>query len=490
VSAAEHGSGVEALLAHLERFPTRNVWVAGDLMLDEYLTGPVERISPEAPVPVVRVCGSEHRLGGAANVARQIAALGAHVSLAGIIGEDEAGKRLLEMCAAERIDSRAVVPIAARRTTRKLRVLGHSQQLLRLDFEDLEPASPQICARLRAALAAGPPPDAIVLSDYAKGVLTPENIAAIAKLRADAPLVADPKHRDFSRYAGATTLTPNLQELEAAAGRRLDVADTAGLAAVARELLVRAGLKSMVVTLGGRGMLVVPADGPEVAVPAMRRDVFDVTGAGDTAIAVLALALADKVPLAQAARLANAAAGVAVSHVGAVAVSAASIRDALAAHPEGKLLARHDLAARAATWRSAGKRIVFTNGCFDLLHAGHLALLGHAARLGDVLVLAINSDDSVRRLKGPDRPLVPQAERAALLAALTYVDAVTIFDEDTPLDVLQAVRPHVLVKGGDYQPSEVVGRELVEGAGGQVEIVPLMAERSTSSLVERIRRSR
>jgi D-beta-D-heptose 7-phosphate kinase / D-beta-D-heptose 1-phosphate adenosyltransferase len=487
VSEPDRNAGIETLLGHLERFADRHLWVVGDVMLDEYLTGAVERVSPEAPVPVVRVRGSEQRLGGAANVARQIAALGARVSLAGLIGEDDAGRRLLELCAAAGIDSRAVVAVAERQTTRKLRVLGHSQQLLRLDFEDVAPCPGQLAAQLLAALSAGPRPDAIVLSDYAKGVLTDEALAGIARLRAQVPVVADPKHRDFTRYRGATTLTPNLHELEAAAGRALDVDDVPRLAAAAREQLARAGLESMVVTLGDRGMLVVPAAGPELAVPAIRRDVYDVTGAGDTAIAVLALALAESAPLTQAAQLANAAAGVAVCQVGAVAVSTASIRDALTSHPEGKLLSRHDLAARAATWRSEGKRIVFTNGCFDLLHAGHLALLGHAARLGDVLVLAINSDASVRRLKGPDRPLVPQTERAALLAALAYVDAVTIFDEDTPLATLEAVRPDVLVKGGDYQVTEVVGRELVEAAGGRVEIVPLMPERSTSSLLERIR---
>jgi D-beta-D-heptose 7-phosphate kinase / D-beta-D-heptose 1-phosphate adenosyltransferase len=490
VNASDRNAHTDALLAHLDRFPARHVWVVGDVMLDEYLTGAVERVSPEAPVPVVHVRGSEHRLGGAANVARQIAALGARVTLAGVIGDDEAGSRLRELCAAAGIDGGAVLSVAARQTTRKLRVLGQSQQLLRLDFEDAAPCGKQLSARLLEALTAAPPPDAIVLSDYAKGVLEDETLAGIMRARGNVPVVVDPKHRDFGRYRGASTLTPNLRELEAAAGRKLDGADAAGLAAVARELLTRSGLESMVVTLGGRGMLVVPRSGAELAVPAIRRDVFDVTGAGDTAIAVLALALAGGVPLGEAAELANAAAGVAVCQVGAVAVSAASIRDALASHPEGKLLSRHDLAARAATWRSQGKRIVFTNGCFDLLHAGHLALLGHAAQLGDVLVLAINSDASVRRLKGPDRPLVPQGERAALLAALASVDAVTIFDEDTPLETLQVVRPNVLVKGGDYQPKEVVGRELVEAGGGRIEIVPLTPERSTSSLVERIRRSR
>jgi D-beta-D-heptose 7-phosphate kinase/D-beta-D-heptose 1-phosphate adenosyltransferase len=285
-------------------------------------------------------------------------------------------------------------------------------------------------------------------------------------------------------------VTPNLHELELACGLTLSADDTAGIAAAARRLMASSGLESMVVTLGNRGMLVVLPDAPEVSVPAMRHEVYDVTGAGDTAIAVLALALAASSPLLEAAQLANAAAGVAVCQVGAVAVSAASIRDALAAHPDGKLLSRHELAARAVTWRAEGKRVVFSNGCFDLLHAGHLALLSHAAKLGDVLVLAINSDASVRRLKGAERPLVPQAERAALLAALTFVDAVTIFDEDTPLAVLQTVKPHVLVKGGDYQPSEVIGRELVEGAGGRVVIVPLTPEKSTSSLVARIRGAR
>ena len=476
-----------ALLALPDRFTGLSIWVVGDLMIDEYVSGAVERISPEAPVPVVRAQASEHRLGGAANVARQIATLCAHVSLAGICGDDAAGEQLLALCGRAGIDTRAVLRLPGRHTTRKLRVVSHSQQLLRLDWEDAQSCTAEVSARLLAQLTAGDPPDAIILSDYAKGVLTPDTIAAIVRARGAVPLVVDPKHRDFGRYRGATTVTPNLHELEVAAGRPLDVEDMPGVAAAARTLMANAGLESMVVTLGNHGMLVVPAAGPEFPVPAMRHDVYDVTGAGDTAIAVLTLALAAQAPLAQAAQLANAAAGVSVTHVGAVAVSAASIRDALAAHPDGKLLSRHELAARAATWRAAGKRIVLSNGCFDLLHAGHLALLSQAAKLGDVLVLAINSDASVRRLKGPERPLVPQAERAALLAALTFVDAVTIFEEDTPLAVLEALRPHVLVKGGDYQPSEVIGRELVEAGGGRVVIVPLTPERSTSSLVARIR---
>jgi D-beta-D-heptose 7-phosphate kinase / D-beta-D-heptose 1-phosphate adenosyltransferase len=489
MSRDDRGGTLSALLALLDRFAKLSVWVVGDVMLDEYVTGAVERISPEAPVPVVRAHATEHRLGGAANVARQIAALGARVSLAGVVGEDAAGTALRRLCSTDRIDTRSLVTVPGRQTTRKLRVLGHSQQLLRVDWEDVGACSAQVTARLLDGLAKRPPPDAIILSDYAKGVLTAEVIAALVRDRAAVPIVVDPKHRDFGRYRGARTVTPNLRELEEAVGRTLEVADTATIAAAARALLGTAGVDSMVVTLGNHGMLVVPSAGAETVIPAIEREVYDVTGAGDTAIAVLTMALAARGELVQAAQLANAAAGVSVGQVGAVAVSALSIRDALTARPDGKLLLRHELAARAADWRSAGKRIVLANGCFDLLHAGHLALLGHAAKLGEVLVLAINSDASVRRLKGPERPLVPQAERAALLAALTFVDAVTIFEEDTPLAVLEAVRPDVLVKGGDYRPSEVIGRELVESAGGRVEIVPLTPEKSTSSLVARIRSS-
>ncbi len=480
----------EALLAVLERYAGVRVWVVGDLMLDEYVMGAVDRISPEAPVPVVRVRDTEYRLGGAANVARQAATLGAKVSLAGTVGADAAGEQLLRLCAGAGIDTRAVVELPGRATTRKLRVLGHSQQLLRLDWESAAPCPAPSTTRMVSKLAEEPRPDAIVLSDYAKGVLTPETIAAVLPLRGAAPIVVDPKHRDFTRYRGATTITPNLRELEGAAGRSLDPDDVESIASVARRLAEEAGLDAMVVTLGDRGMLLVPAGAPYTAIPAAKREVYDVTGAGDTAVAVLAVSLGAQAPLLAATQIANAAAGVSVGQVGAVAVEPASIRNALAARPEGKVLQRDALAARAASWRMAGKRVVFTNGCFDLLHSGHLSLLESAAKLGDVLVLAINSDESVRRLKGAERPLVPQAERAALLAALSFVDAVTIFDEDTPLETLKAVRPHVLVKGADYRPDQIVGRELVEAHGGRVAVVPLVPDKSTSALVERIRGTR
>ena len=475
------------LLSVIDRFAGLNIWVVGDLMLDEYVMGAVERISPEAPVPVVRVRDTEYRLGGAANVARQVATLGAKVKLAGVIGTDGAGDDFLRLCADSGIDTTAVIRLADRRTTRKLRVIGHSQQLLRLDWEDAAPCGAEVSQALISALTNGAKADAIILSDYAKGVLTPTTIAAVTAQGANAPIVVDPKTRDFTRYRGATTVTPNRKELEEATGQRLDPTDKAAVAAAARPLITAAGLTSMVVTLSEHGMLIVPAEGEPSSVAATRREVFDVTGAGDTAIAVLTLSLAAKAPLLEAARIANAAAGVSVGQVGAVAVDADSIRSELTEGPDAKVLSRKDIAARAASWRMAGKRIVFTNGCYDLLHAGHLSLLHGAAALGDILVLAINSDASVKRLKGPERPLVNEAERAALLAALACVDAVTIYDEDTPLETLHAVKPHILVKGADYKPEQVVGKDFVESYGGKVALVPLLPSKSTTALVERIK---
>jgi D-beta-D-heptose 7-phosphate kinase/D-beta-D-heptose 1-phosphate adenosyltransferase len=475
----------------LDRCSGREVWVIGDIMLDEYVHGDVSRISPEAPVPVVRVGEVQHRLGGAANVARQVAVLGARAVLAGVLGRDEPGDRIVDDCESMRIDVRGLLRDGTRRTTRKLRVLGHGQQLLRLDWEDPGTCSQALLADLFRRLVEGRPPDAIILSDYGKGVLTDVLIREVVRFGKErqCPVLVDPKRRDLVAYRGASILTPNLGELALASGRSLRADDLDAIADAARPVVEAAELDSMVVTLGDRGMLLVGSTGTREHVPAVRRAVSDVTGAGDTAMAVLATTLATGATLRQAAEIANVAAGLSVAEVGAVSIDPAQISDALDNVPRGKVLARQDLARRAAGWRIAGKRIVFTNGCFDLLHTGHLALLQEAAKLGDVLVLAINSDDSVRRLKGPERPIVTATERATLLAALSCVDAVTVFEEDTPLETLRAVRPHVLVKGQDYSIDNVVGRDLVEADGGRVALVPLVADRSTTDMVTRIRRA-
>jgi len=465
-----------------------HIWVIGDIMLDEYLVGDISRISPEAPIPVMRVRNSQLRLGGATNVAKQLATLGARASLCGHIGVDATGDSVLTACAASGIDARAVARVPGVVTTRKVRVLGHGQQVVRLDWEDGRPCPAAVAAEMIDRLRHGPPPDCIVVSDYGKGFVTAETLRRVLPIGRDlgVRVLVDPKHADLSVYRGSSILKLNLSELSLAVGRDLGSASDEDVAAPARELVADLGFEAIVVTLGDRGMVVATEEGA-MPIRAHRRAVFDVTGAGDTAMAVLALGLAVGGDLTTAAGLANLAAGLAVEQVGAASVTRTELREAVSGIWSGKVLGREDLAAQVESWKLRGLRIVFTNGCFDLLHVGHLALLREAAALGDVLVLAINSDASVRRLKGDDRPLMPQDERAALLAALDCVDAVTIFDEDTPLETLERVLPDVLVKGKDYAYDEVVGRELVEAAGGRVELVAILPDHSTSRMVERIR---
>ena len=470
----------------LRQVARARVVVAGDLMLDEYIVGHVSRISPEAPVPAVEVTGTFHRPGGAAHVAHCIAALGASAALCGVVGDDPAGAALLDACRAAGVDADAVARGAAWSTVRKVRVLAQHQQLLRMDWEAPAPVDPAVAAGLIAELTRARP-GAVVLSDYAKGFLTPAAVGALVERGAalGAPVLVDPKRRDFSVYRGARVITPNLRELEAVAGRALGPGEVAD---AARAVLDAAGIEAMVVTLGARGMCVVERGREAVTIPAERQEVYDVTGAGDVVIAVLALGLACGASLPTAARLANAAAGVAVGRVGTAVVAMADLIGALDLAPPAKVLSPEALADRLAWWRLSGRRVVFTNGCFDLLHAGHVALLQRAAALGDVLLVGLNGDASVARLKGADRPAVAWAERAALLAALSCVDGVAGFDDDTPLALIEAVRPDVLVKGADYRVDEVVGREAVERAGGRVELVALEPGRSTTGLIARIRR--
>lgn len=464
------------------------VWVVGDIMLDEYAIGDVARISPEAPVPVVRVQRVEDRLGGAANVARQVAVLGAHVTLAGLVGDDLAGHRTLDLCQESGIDTRAVRQLDTRPTTRKLRGVARNQQLVRLDWEDTSPCPTDATRWMIERLGQGRAPDVIILSDYAKGVLTPALVGRIRKIAASAGIriVVDPKQRDFGAYRGASILTPNVHELEMAAGKTFDPLDTTSIATCAQSLAVDIGADALVVTRGEHGMLVAPAHGPHRAIPARGRSLFDPTGAGDAVVAVLATTLAAGATLTEAAAMANAAAGITVGKIGTVSVTANEIAEFLGGESVHKVTDLGQLVAMVENWRNAGKRIVFTNGCFDLFHAGHLSLLHQAAQHGDILIVAVNSDASVRRLKGPDRPLIAERERAAVLAALGCVDAVTIFEEDTPLNVLQAIRPDILVKGEDYRVDQVVGRELVESAGGRVVLVPLLPGKSTTALIDRI----
>lgn len=464
------------------------VLVVGDVMLDEHLHGEVARTSPEAPVPVVHVVERSTGPGGAANVARQLAAFGASVHLVGTVGDDDPGRRVLELCDELGIDRSGMVAVAGRPTTHKQRVLASRQQLVRIDHEDQGPLPEAAVDALVASVGAAPAPDVIVVSDYAKGVVGPELFAA-ATARAEAlgvPLLVDPKVADLGRYRGATVIKANRIEFEASIGRALGPDPVAELVGPARSLLEAAGVGELVVTLGELGMVVVGPEGPPVVVEPPSIEVFDVSGAGDTVLAVLALGAAVGLASAEAAPVAAAAAGIVVRRTGVAVASPAEVRRAIAGGSP-KVASLGEAAVLAAGWRDEGRSIVFTNGCFDLFHAGHLHLVHQAAALGEVLVVGLNSDRSVRALKGEARPLVGETDRAALLAALDVVDCVVVFDELDPARLVEAVRPDVLVKGGDYEPEAIVGRELVEAAGGRVVTVPLLPGWSTTSMLDRLR---
>ncbi len=467
------------------------VLVVGDLMLDQYLWGEVSRISPEAPVPVLRSARRTYVAGGAANVAMNLRGLGVQTSLAGFLGADEDGERLRSLL------RDADIRVAAccswpRATISKTRVMAGHQQLMRLDVEAPEAASGGDIASLLAAVEpeiAGC--DCVILSDYAKGVLPPGVCAAIiAQARArNVPVLVDPKGNSFDKYRGATTICPNLQELAACTGTGPQESD--GLIAAGRQLLAQLGLEYLTVTLSERGIRVLCREpGEDLHAPAQAREVYDVSGAGDTVIAVLTACAAAGLDLESAIQLANVAAGIVVSRVGTAPIERDSLMAALAAEfslsTQEKIVDRAALAIRAAQWRNRGEKIVFTNGCFDLLHVGHITLLEDAHRMGDHLVVAINSDASVQRLKGPQRPIVGETERARVLAALASTDAIVIFDEDTPLETIRAVQPDVLVKGGDYTEATVVGADLVRERGGRVAIVPTVAGFSTTNIVRRM----
>ncbi len=464
------------------------VLVVGDLMLDRYIWGDVERISPEAPVPVVCLARRSEQPGGAANVAMNIAGLGAQVTLAGFAGQDE-DRAALEACLEKAGVTSRITTVAGHPTTSKLRILGGQQQILRLDVERTKgyprEAYDALLAGLDAELANV---RAVVLSDYAKGTLSEEVCrAVIDRARAlGVPVLVDPKHRDFSRYRGATTICPNLQELSVATG--IPPKETETLLAAAAKMLPALELDYLTVTLSEKGIAVVKP-GQTRTFPAVARQVFDVSGAGDTVIATLALSLASGLPIESAVALANVAAGVVVSKVGTVPITRdeliTSLMPEIELQASEKQLELAQLQTRVNAWRSKGDRVVFTNGCFDLLHVGHITLMEDARRQGDRLIVAINSDRSVSELKGPTRPVVQERDRGRVLAALAAVDAVIVFDEPTPLELICALKPDVIVKGGDYVEESVVGAKEVRGWGGVVKIVPTVEGFSTTRMIAR-----
>jgi D-beta-D-heptose 7-phosphate kinase/D-beta-D-heptose 1-phosphate adenosyltransferase len=466
--------------------PPPKIWVIGDIMLDRYLLGTVGRVSPEAPVPVLLLSETSSRLGGAANVAQNIVALGGQVALGGLSGSDAAGDELQTLLAEAQVGCRGVVRSPSAVTTVKQRALASGQQLLRIDREQPRACVSDEVVRIVAGLAQDlSDPDVIVLSDYNKGVITTELIAQLRMRHPNVPIFVDPKVRDVSRYTGVQLIKPN--EREAALASGVEIRDEASL----RQALLRIQMQlpgtRILITRGAQGMALLGEDGQLVQAPAQARRVFDVTGAGDVAIATLAMARAWELDWPDALRVANAASGIAVGKIGAAPVYAAELASALSRDQFGlKLLRRSALPELRRTASALGQRIVFTNGCFDLLHIGHLRLLEEARAMGDLLVVAVNDDASVRRLKGKDRPINCEQDRAALLAGLEAVDFVTVFEEDTPLETVLALRPDVLVKGGDYTLEQIVGADEVLGWGGRVNIVPFVIGRSTTRIIEGI----
>ncbi len=465
----------------------------GDVMLDRFVQGDVERISPEAPVPVIRLRASKAMLGGAGNVAHNVASLGGEAVLLGLVGDDEAGRCLGALVGESAGIVPAFVTCARRPTTCKTRFFAGQQQMVRADEESSAPILPPEEQGLLASLeqwveTAG----AVVLSDYGKGVLTPRVIArAVALARASGvPVFVDPKTRDFARYRGATCITPNLKELAAAAGMPTDSEEA--VAAAARRVMAEADAGAILATRSELGMMLVEAGGAVHSVPARAREVFDVSGAGDTVIAILALAYASGLSLVQGMRLANAAAGVVVSKVGVATVEPAELLRELEAEENGEaepaaLRTQREALALVERWKRQGLTVGFTNGCFDILHPGHVSLLKAARGNCDRLVVALNTDASVARLKGPERPINTLDQRAAVLAAIRHVDCVVAFDEDTPLALIRRLLPDVLLKGADYRPEEVVGADVVQAAGGKVMLCELVDGQSTTRIVERIR---
>ena len=474
-----------------DTYKNARVLVIGDVMLDRYIWGAVERISPEAPVPVVKTGETSEILGGAGNVAANLAGLGCQVTLVGLLGDDETGRRITWLAEDMGINTR-LTSSQVRPTTTKTRIMAQKQQLFRLDSEVAVPLSEtdetSIVTTCETAMTEV---DALILSDYGKGIMQTDGLChRLIRMASDKgiPVFVDPKGSDWDRYHGASCITPNTSELELVLGIRLDKGE-ASTAALVEETRTTYGLSHLLLTRGADGMCLKAGSDEPLFIPTEAREVFDVSGAGDTVIATLAASVAAGFPFDESARLANTAAGIVVGKLGTRPVTIAELKQSQSDKKKPdfiKICDRPTAAHKVALWQENGDTVVFTNGCFDLLHHGHVDILHKAKNLGDRLVVGLNSDASVRRLKGARRPIVKEEDRGAILSALSSVDLVVIFDEDTPIELIRAVRPDILVKGADYKPHEVVGKEVVESYGGRVELVPLMDGHSTTGIEQRI----
>ena len=468
----------------MPQFQHARLLVIGDVMLDRYWHGEASRVSPEAPVPVVKVGNREDRPGGAGNVALNIAALGSAVRLVGIVGNDETGLELLS-----RLNAAGVycdfLQSADKPTITKLRVIGQHQQLIRLDFEQEFEAADIIGLQGKVKSLIGDS-QVMVLSDYGKGALQETaNLIELGRSK-DIPIIVDPKGTNFEKYRGATLLTPNLSEFEAVAGYSNNEEEfvNKGL-----RLVKDLNLEAILITRGEHGMTLIRPDSPELHLPARAQEVFDVTGAGDTVLSVLAAAIAAGDGLADSTALANLAAGLVVGKLGTAAISGPELRRAVLVELDSGrgVMTAEQLRITVQDAKAHDEKIVFTNGCFDIVHAGHVGYLAKAKQLGDRLIVAINDDESAHRLKGPGRPINPVERRMAVLAGLEAVDWVVSFSEDTPEPLLEFLQPEVLVKGGDYTMDEVVGGDYVNSYGGEVRVLEFLDDCSTSAIMEKMK---
>ena len=466
------------------------IMVVGDLILDEYIWGSVSRISPEAPVPILETKSENLTLGGAANVANNLVALGCEVHLVGAIGNDEKGDKLLSLIESKKISSKGIFRFVYRPTTSKIRVIGHNQQILRIDKEDNRPITEEtenkIIKFINKTL---PDMDIVICSDYRKGILTEKVFSAIIHRAKNSKkqVIVDPKSSNFEFYQGASIITPNQLEVEKAVP--IKIQDKIDLDRAAEYLLNLTHAESILITRGKDGMTLYPSKENPIDIPTQAKEVFDVTGAGDTVVSVLAMALSIGFNYQDSAWLSNVAASIVVGKIGTAVVTLSEIDEYL--HEEmlrtsKSVLSLEELIKIVSLAKSVGKTVVFTNGCFDLIHGGHIEFLQKAREKGDLLIVGLNSDQSVKSIKGNDRPIKTQKERANIISALKSVDYITIFNETTPEEMIRQVRPDILVKGDDYNKYEVAGREIVEGYGAKVELIPIVKGLSTTNIVTKI----
>jgi D-beta-D-heptose 7-phosphate kinase / D-beta-D-heptose 1-phosphate adenosyltransferase len=494
---------MDSLLAQLSQWRPFSALVVGDFMLDQQIYGDAERLSADAPVPILHVRRTESQPGGSANVCLDLAALGGSVQAFGVVGDDHSGAALREALEKHNVRAGTLVRDGSRPTTLKQNLIGlaqsrHPQKMFRVDHESRDPVSgavvQQIADAFEGALARSAKPDAVCIEDYNKGVCTEElcqHVISRAK-SVGVPVFVDPARAvDYRKYRGATAITPNRTEAELATGLRCDDAGLAAHnAALARRLLTELDLECVVLTLDRHGALLLERDGDPISIPTLARQVYDVTGAGDMFLAGLSAARANGIDWEGSVRFANAAAGLEVEVFGVQPIPFERVHHSLLvqySHLDGKLRTLDQLRLEIAARRSQGQKVVFTNGCFDVLHSGHVTLLEKAAAEGDFLVVGLNDDASVRRLKGPARPVNNQEDRARVLGGLQSVGAVVLFAEDTPLNLIKAVRPDVLVKGADYTKDRVVGADLVDSWGGRTALIPLVDGRSTSATIARMK---